>query len=828
MNTKKLFTLLVLLAGFSSFAQITGKVTASTGEAIPFASIGIENTYIGTSANEEGQYELSIKKPGSYTIVFQSLGYKTKKQTVNITSLPYTLNAVLQDETYTLNEVVVSNKDNPADRIMREAIAHKKENSERTGRFEADFYSKGIFRVKDVPKKIMGVSLENEDVTSMLDSTGSGIIYLSETVSKLTFEQPNNLKERIVASKISGDDNGFSYNTALGTNYNFYDNYIEFGIKMVSPLANNAFNYYKFKFEGSFFDANNNEINKIKVIPRRDKEPVFEGYIYIVNDSWAIYAVDFDIKGYRMQQPIMENLNLTQNFSYNTNSRIWAKNSQTFDIKAGAFGIGFTGKFSHVYNNYIFHDKFEKGTFGKEIVYVEADSNKKDSTYWNAMRPIPLTEEEVIDYTKKDSIQTLHKSQTYLDSIDRKNNKFKVFDIISGYTYRNSFKKYSFNYNGLIRVPGYNTVQGWNFNTGLSYTFLDDEAKKYTGFGVDFNYGIAEDRLRVVGRFAHTFGKAGTFYFSGGSKVEQFNAAEPISPFVNSVSTLFFENNFMKLYDKTFASVYYSREIFTGLSMSGNVEYVRRKQLFNNTDYVLINDEDDGYTSNNPLAPDDYTTSMFETHNLMKATVGATIRFGQKYITRPDGKINVSNGNYPTIRLSYTKAFAGSESEYEYDFVAASTSYGATFGNKGDFDINLKAGKFFNADNIAFMDYKHFNGNQTHVNNGGTNLNAFNLLPYYSNSTNDSYMELHAEHNFQGYIMNKIPLLNLLQWNLVVGYHQLAAPDSKPYQEFTAGFDNIGFGKFRMLRVDYVRAYQGSGFVTDGVMFGIKLLNILD
>ena len=76
--------------------------------------------------------------------------------------------------------------------------------------------------------------------------------------------------------------------------------------------------------------------------------------------------------------------------------------------------------------------------------------------------------------------------------------------------------------------------------------------------------------------------------------------------------------------------------------------------------------------------------------------------------------------------------------------------------------------------------------------------------------------------------MNKIPLLNKLQWNLVVGYHQIAMPDVKPYQEYTAGFDNIGFGKFRMFRIDYVRAYQGSGFVTDGVMFGLKFLDILD
>lgn len=821
----KLFSLLLLFTVCTAFSQIKGKITSSDGETIPFASITIENTYTGTSANENGEYELNVKKTGNYTVVFQSLGFKTKKNTITINAFPHVLNVTLQDESYQLDEVVISNQENPANAIIRQAIANKKINSEKTGRFEADFYSKGIFKVKDLPKKIMGIEVEVP--AGMVDSTGSGIIYLSETVSKLTFEQPDKLKERIIASKISGNDNGFSYNTALGTYYNFYDNYVQFDVNMVSPLANNAFNYYRFVFEGSFFDDNENQINKIKVVPRRDKEPVFEGYIYIVENSWAIYAVDFDIKGYRIQQPILETLNLKQNFSFNTESKIWAKNTQTFDFKAGAFGIKFNGNFTHVYTNYIFHDSFDKKTFGREIVFIEEESNKKDSTYWNAVRPIPLTDEETNDYIKKDSIQTLHKSEAYLDSIDRKSNKFKFFDVFTGYSYKNSFKNRYFNYKGLLNISslGFNTVQGWNLDSGFSFRHYNEEKKQFTFASTTFNYGFAEDRVRVSGRLSHRFGDIGTFHLEGGNTVEQFNSAVPISPLINSVSTLFFKDNYMKLYDKAFASLSYGKEVFTGLTMSGSVEYLRRKPLFNNTDYVLIKNDGD-YTSNNPLDPFDNTTVPFQTHKLMKATVVANIRFGQKYITRPDGKINVSTGNYPTIGLQYTKAFAGSESNYEYDFIAARTTYNNTFGNKGDFGINLRGGKFFNAENIAFMDFKHFNGNQTHVGTGSSYLNVFNLLPYYSHSTNDSYMELHAEHNFKGYIMNKVPLLNLLQWNLVAGYHTIATPGNKPYHEFTAGFDNVGFGKFRVFRIDYVRAYQG-GFQTDGIIFGLKFLDIL-
>ena len=110
---------------------------------------------------------------------------------------------------------------------------------------------------------------------------------------------------------------------------------------------------------------------------------------------------------------------------------------------------------------------------------------------------------------------------------------------------------------------------------------------------------------------------------------------------------------------------------------------------------------------------------------------------------------------------------------------------------------------------------------------GGSYTNTFNNLPYYTMSTNDQYFETHLEHNDKGYLMNKIPLLNKLQSQLVLGFHNLAVPNQKPYQEFSVGLDNLGFGKFRLLRVDYLRSYQG-GYQSDAVIFGLKFLDILE
>jgi len=818
---KKVYLLLLLLFSFYSNAQIKGVVSDEKGNPLPFVNIFIEDTYIGTTTNENGQYELNVVNRKKVNLVFQYIGFKTQRHIINYTDNAVTyFDVILKEESYSLNEVVLSSKDNPANQIIRNAIANKKSNSEKTARFTADFYSKGIFKIKNVPKKIFSIKIG--DLDDSLDSTGSGIIYLSETVSKLTYEKPEKLKEIIIASKISGNDNGYSYNSALGTNYDFYDNTVQFEINMISPIADNAFGYYKYTLEGTFYE-NNQLVNKIKVTPKRDNEPVFEGYIFIVEDSWAIYGVDLEIKGYRMKQPFVTSMFLNQIFSYNQNTQIWAKNVQSLDFEAGAFGITFNGKFTYVYSNYDFKTNFAKKTFTNEILTFEENANKKDIDYWQNKRPVPLTTEENVDYIKKDSIQKIRKSKPYLDSIDAVSNKFKFKKLLTGYTYKNSIDNWNVSYNGLINSVDFNTVQGWVFKTGFNYFKRDEENRKYTNISTDINYSESEQRFRATGSFYKRLNATNksSIRFSGGSQARQFNQFNPITSVINMASTLLFKENYIKLYNSNFVNFSYQQELINGLNLTSIIEYSERNPLFNTSNYVLIKNNKI-YTSNNPLDPNNYTTGVIEKHNLVKANIFAEINFAQKYFTRPDGKFNIRDGKYPTLYLGYEKGFASNESKYNYDLISSRLNYSKTISNKGNFEINIKAGKFFNADNISFVDYKHFNGNQTHVLSSTGNLNAFNIMPYYAFSTNKSYFEIHAEHDFKGFIMNKIPLINKLKSTLVVGYHSLATPDIKPYQEFSVGLNNLGFGKFKMLRIDYVRSYNGSSFNSDGFMFGLK------
>ena len=816
-----IFSFLFLLFTIPSLSQIKGTIKNDKNNPLPFVNIYIENTYKGTTSNNEGDYELNISLPKTYTIVFQYLGYKTIKKTIEVKSLPTVLNVNLEEETVALNEVVITTQNNPANKIIRKAIENRKINLSKYDAFKADFYSRGLIRIKNAPEKILGQDIG--DLGGGLDSTRSGIIYLSETISKIEYKKPNKLKEKIIASKVSGDDNGFSFNNANDVNFNFYNNTIEIENQLISPISDYAFNYYKYKLEGEFYDDNGNLINKIKVIPRRDNDRIFSGYVYIVEDQWSLYALELVVTGKQAQIRAADSIRLKQSFSYSKTDKLWALISQSIDFNYSIVGIKGDGRFTANYSNYNFNPNFNKKSFTPELLAFEEQANKKDSTYWNNLRPVPLSTEEISDYLKKDSIQIVRKSKKYLDSVDAKKNKFKLHYLFTGYNYTNSYKDWNIGISAPLLTFTYNTVQGHNGNVNFNFRKNFDEYRRYVEITLKNSYGLSDKRYRTKGSIRYKINNISKPFISasGGTTIEQFNSSEPISKRINAFSTLFFEDNYMKLYDKTFGQLGYSEELFNGFRFYSSISLERRKPLFNNSNWSVTDEPDDFLTSNNPLDETAFGVAPFQTHNIFKVSLTGRIRFGQTYFSYPGSKATIVNNKFPTLFLSYKKGFGSSIRDYHFNHIQARLTQNFDITNKGNFEYNFKIGEFFNSDNAAFMDYHHFNGNQTHVGNSNY-LNKFNNIPYYSMSTNDRYAEFHTEHDFKGYILNKIPLLNKLNFNLVIGAHALSTVDHKPYQEYTIGLKNIGWGKFRILRFDYLRSYQ-SGFLNDILIFGVSL-----
>ena len=821
---KKIVLVILLLFSLVGYAQIKGNVKDRAGNPLSFVSVYFENTLTGTSTNDSGDYALAVRELGSYVLVFQYLGYATSKKTVTVRSFPFVLNVVLEEEQVVLDEVEISSSENPANTIIRNAIAAKDRNTDAFAKYTAKFYSRGLFRVKNAPEKILGQRLV--DLGGGLDSTRSGIIYLSETISEITYQKrPKNFKEKIIASKVSGSDNGISFNRAEEAYLNFYENSVDVaGSKLVSPIADGAFGSYRFGLEGTFYDKNGRLINKIAVSPKREGDRIFKGFIYIVEDVWAIYGVDLTTSGKQIGITIVGDLRFKQDYNFSDSNASWVLISQTIDFEFGFFGFNVDGRFSSAYSEYDFDPDFKKGTFSRQILSFADGATEKDSVYWNGLRPVPLTSEEVKDYQLKDSIKVVRKSKKYLDSIDKKRNKLSWLSPVTGYTYRNSYKKWSLSFNSPLENISYNTVQGWNATAGLSYFKRLNDQGKWWSTGVTMNYGLSDKELRPVFYFNKKWNNQDRprLYIAAGTSTRQFNGRNPITRFNNTFYSLLREQNFLKIYDKTFARITYSQEVRNGVNMSFSLEHATRRPLFNTTNYVMFGSDNRSFTSNNPLDPTDNFSAPFDTHRIWTFNLGTNIVFGQRYLSYPNSKVNVGNRKFPSLYMGYRKTFGASNSEYHSDLLFARLNQFVTTGNTGNFKYNISAGTFLQQKDIPFMDYLHVSGNQLRF--LPNSLDSFNLLDYYSMSTNNKYAEAHFEHNFKGFILSKIPLINTLNYHLVLGVKGLFTSENSPYSETAIGLDHIGFGKWRFFRIDYVRS-NFNGIKNDGFLFRISLFN---
>jgi hypothetical protein len=114
----------------------------------------------------------------------------------------------------------------------------------------------------------------------------------------------------------------------------------------------------------------------------------------------------------------------------------------------------------------------------------------------------------------------------------------------------------------------------------------------------------------------------------------------------------------------------YRKELINGLIVNFNTEYAERSSLRNTAFDLWVDNKNKLFTSNDPLRPhtDD---SSFTVNNSFIVELGFSIRFKQKYYTRPHQKIIVGS-KFPIINVQYTKAIPGLNTKADYDLAKIS------------------------------------------------------------------------------------------------------------------------------------------------------------
>jgi Family of unknown function (DUF5686)/CarboxypepD_reg-like domain len=814
---KKLLGVVVLMIVVipSIAGRISGSVTDDKNAPLPFASILVKGTTTGTSANSEGKYFLNLQ-PGKYTIICQYIGYTRVEKEIVVGEAGAQLDFQLTKQQLSLAEVVVKRGEDPAYEIIRKAIKKRPYYLSQIKTFQCDVYLKGLFKMRNHPKKFMGQKVDFEDG----DTSKRKTLYLSESFARYSVQQPNNSKIEVLSTKVSGQSDGFGF---ASTNIvSFYENNISFGAGLnprgfISPIANGALNFYKYKYEGSFFE-DGREINKIKVTPRRKYEPLFSGYINIVDNDWRIHSLELQLTK-ESQMELVDTLTINQLY-VPLNKDIWVIKNQVIYPAIKIFGFDMTGSFLNVYSAFNLSPKFDKKFFDNTVLKYYDSSNKRSAAYWDTIRPIALQKEEIADYKKKDSLEEVRKSPAYMDSLDRRRNKVSVTGLIFiGQTFSKEKKRASYSIDPIQRMISHNTVEGFTVNFhGQYFKRLDSSSTSRRSIRISptLRYGFANGRFNPRLSVTYNWGKEyfNSLSIAGGKRVLQFNNAGPVDQEFNTYSTLLWERNFLKTYEAWFGRISYSKGFGEGLTVGGSVQYQDRTPLMNKSGELWRDYANRVFTPNYPV---ELVNAPMDKNQVLIASISLSWQPGARYIELPGRKFNIGS-KYPRFLVNYTKGvnnILGSDTDFDKWRFTVSDNLNLKL--KGTFSYNLSIGGFINAAKVQIPDFQHFNGNQMLF--AGPYMNTFQLASYYQNSTTAKFYSAgHVEHHFNGLLTNKIPLFRRLNWHLVAASNAFYVNKNNNYFEISGGIENI----FKIVRLDFIQSFQAGSRQQSGIRIGIS------
>lgn len=851
---------------------IKGIITNNKGERLPFTSVIVKGQNSGTMANAEGEYLMNLK-PGTYDVNFQFLGYKTQTKHVSVGQDFVELNVKMEEQTVSLKEVKISSKEeDPAYTIMRKAIAKSKIHQKQVISYQAKAYVKNSILLNKIPL-VLRKDMNKQNIKE-------GVPFLSESVMEISYEQPNSKYTKVFGQKSTFDGLSMSDGFYL---FDFYDP----GNNRVSPLSPLAFKYYRFEYEG-FFEDRGLIVNKIKIIPKSYGDGVWQGTIHIIDNYWNIHSVDVETidngLNLKLSQyygpiekvwiPINQRLDFSGklfgfdflikaqvNANYSmikTNPAFVEEIKLVDETKEGKFQDPLSKKtlktsktedllkdqkeFSLKNMKKIMKD-FEKeerarareknqdlGIISSEVIEIDPQARTRDSTFWSTVRNIPLTAEEKKSYKFGDSIKVarvLKRDSLKKDSIRK---SWQYFIMNYDFKLKNgNYLHFEPPYMPLVGL-NYNSVEGIVADLGLGYKnyalFSPRTKFRYNVYG-NIRYAFQEKGLR--GKVGFEFEKGASKLSVGAGKyISQFDPNSFIFEWMNSVTTLLNEQNFMKIYDKKYATIGYTFERDARLSLSTNIEIARRSPLENLSKIYVIKDyEKNGFSVNNPPSIE-LGSGAFQAHT-------ALIWQGQIRWT-PSSKLSIRNGvkryimgKAPAITLVYKKGMIGTD----FDYLSLNVKQNISLGQLGKLDYMIEAGDFLNNKKIFLMDMKHINNN--YLNALQTGLFArFRLLDtrvpvegqenityinQYRFSTKGAYLQGHVINEFKKLFLTQVPIARIwgLKEDLFVNY--LNSNTLKNYVEIGYGIDGI----LKAVRLEAITSYEQGKYQRWGVKLGITM-----
>ncbi|MEM1326899.1 MAG: DUF5686 and carboxypeptidase regulatory-like domain-containing protein [Bacteroidota bacterium] len=820
----------LLLISLSLSAQsITGKVQAENGDALPYASVYILNSSIGTYADENGEFEIE-GEGRQYILEVSLIGYETQKIGVDTRRDDFITITLIEQEIELQEAVVQGKKENVGKSIMKRVIANKEKVLVKDLSYSADSYFRTSMekwmeatdttkkKKLDVTFSVAGDDGEAEEEEKISENirlvAGFEPVYLNENFARQHYKGSKSkreikaelqqtgdetLKRRTLMTNdfnFDGSNRGVTYNpleyfrNPIDANIDLYENQLRnpsiSDLPITSPLSDNAFLTYQFKL----IDIQKMEDDSILVIQVRPffkEAPAFSGQLKIRQRGYLLQSADLKINSSALTLANSFELNIT----YDTiGGRYWRPTQRDIQYESKRGGSRYKVQTIVRESNFDLNPNFDKNFFNNEVIVYDLSALERDTAIWEDLRPpsIPLTQNQRTFVSEQDSIWRYRQSAEYYRIQDSIYNRNTLLDLaFNGIGWKRRAKGWTLYFNSLLEsirpfgVGGYRQALGGS----VEKKFLATSNTLDINYGV--NYGFRNEDWKGSLNVGYTYlpRKFARAFFEVQDDYEFITIN-------TSVQSLLSRNNFVRNIGFGGGHAF---EAWNGVYLTTAFEYADKQP---------INDLELAEWSNELFGADN-TPINFERYQALFLRLEVMLKFDQQYITRAREKI-VLGTRYPTVNFKYRKGVPGVwESEVAFDQLELEIFHRPT-SKLGSSNWNVQAGTFLNQKNLRTLEHRFFRG--------GTPF--FFIDPLRSQqlldgnlSTPNLYVQGGLMHHFDGFILDKIPLLNQLQLEMLVGGSFLTIPN----QSFAHVEAFIGVGKkFRLFKeLVQVAVYAVSG-----------------
>lgn len=801
--------------------RISGKVTdAATGEALPFVSIYIKNSTLGTSSDLNGAFNIRLSTaPDSLTASF--VGYTSKTLPVAKGVAAQELIFKLEPSSHALQEIVIRPGENPAFKIMREVINHKNANDKRKlTAYQYEAYTKMQLHLNGLGQK-KGKDAVTGAVTRFVDTDklqkgekGDKQLpfFMSETLSDFSYNRdPKLQKEVIKATKVTGIglQDGSLMSQLMGSSYqdyNFYQNRVSVLQKdFISPIADGWKRAYDYELEDSLF-IGDEWCYQIKVNQKRPQDLAFNGTIWITEKTYALRKIDVEISR-SANINFVDGIRLVQELQP-VNDIAWIPNRTDVTIQLQGLNRSKTGIKAHVYTSYkdvVVNQPHANRYFDKPVELLQ-EATKQQDTFWQSSRHDTLSLADRQVYATIDSIRETPKIKRFTTIMTLLSTGYQEMGKFSWgpwpYTYAwNNFEGHRFQLGGKTNIDFSNKLE----LRGYAAYGTDDKKLKYS---TSARFILSRDHWSEVG----------VTHKQDLQQVGLMSERLEASPFFMGFSRF---GTLRRPILVTENSAYLQRDVLRG---------VTQRIAFSNR--VFAPQYNFAYVAqqgDQPVLKDGFTTT--------EVSFTTRIASHQVYVQNDNERISLGNGNRPVFTLKYTAGLPNiMRSTLDYQRVDVNVTHDFPMGFLGNANYKLDAGKIFSA--VPYPLLEVHTGNETPF----YYTAAFNLLNNFEFAS-DTYASLHYEQYFEGLFFNRLPLIRKLKWrtlataNILYGdlstkNQQMLSPvgidgapqeqfytfgGGKPYMEVGYGIENI----FKVLRVD---AFHRLSYLDnkDARKFGLK------